>query len=206
MKELFLCSSFKDVDALFIQHVHNRHRGQRVAFIATAAEVESYRGYVSAARSVFEVLGIEIVMIDVHKQTYEDIDSHFSVCDYIYVSGGNTFYLLQELRKHNIDTLIRTYVNAGKVYLGESAGSIIMGSDISYVRGMDDPENAAELKSTKGIGMVGFHILPHDGCSPFVKATASIRCNFKGDGLLPISNSEAVFVCDEFVSVLAIKS
>ena len=43
------------------------------------------------------------------------------------MSGGNTIHLLQQLRKTDSFNFIKDQVNAGKTYIGTSAGSIIAG-------------------------------------------------------------------------------
>jgi len=46
--------------------------------------------------------------------------------DYIYISGGNTFFLLQELQRTGADKIISRQIEAGKLYIGESAGAIVL--------------------------------------------------------------------------------
>ena len=55
------------------------------------------------------------------------------VNDFIYVTGGNTFFLLQELKKAGADKLIKEQISAGKIYIGESAGAMILSPNIEYV-------------------------------------------------------------------------
>ena len=63
--------------------------------------------------------------------------------DTIFVSGGNSFFLLQELIKSGTGKLI---MDLGKIYIGESAGSIILSPDIGYIKEMDDTAKALLLK------------------------------------------------------------
>ncbi len=43
--------------------------------------------------------------------------------DIIYMMGGNTFYLLDVIRKTGFDKIIVDFINKGKIYIGSSAGS-----------------------------------------------------------------------------------
>lgn len=49
----------------------------------------------------------------------------------IYFTGGNTGYLLRRIKETGFDAVIRKMVNANKVYVGVSAGSVIAARDIS---------------------------------------------------------------------------
>jgi dipeptidase E len=49
---------------------------------------------------------------------------------------------------------------AGALYIGSSAGSIVTGPDIAFIRDMDD-EAVANLTSHQGMGLVDFTIIPH---------------------------------------------
>src|SRR3989344_8897218 len=65
-----------------------------------------------------------------------DINSY----DAMYVCGGNTFYLLSEVRRTGFDKKIIDFINSGKVYIGESAGSIIVGPHILMAAPFDPNE------------------------------------------------------------------
>ncbi len=53
------------------------------------------------------------------------------------MTGGNTFFLLQELKRTDTDKVIIDEVNAGKLYIVESAGAKVTAPNIEYVKGMD---------------------------------------------------------------------
>ena len=57
--------------------------------------------------------------------------------DIIYMLGGNTFYLLDVIRKTNFDKQIIDFINKGKIYIGSSAGSEILGSSIDIALPFD---------------------------------------------------------------------
>lgn len=51
--------------------------------------------------------------IEIGTATLNEIESKIRENDYIYITGGNTFYLLQELRRTGADKIIADEVNAG---------------------------------------------------------------------------------------------
>lgn len=82
--------------------------------------------------------------------------------DIIYVCGGNTFYILDRLRKNKFDILIKNLVRKGKPYVGVSAGSIIAGSSIEIAGwGSERDENNIHLKNLKGFDLTNIAVFPH---------------------------------------------
>ena len=112
-----------------------------------------------------------------------------------FISGGNTFYLLQELKKCQADKIISNLINQGKPYIGSSAGSIVLAPDIEYIKTMDDSSKAPELSDTKAMGIINFSILPHFGNEPFSDITQQIFNNFHQKiVLVPLNNQQFIFI------------
>lgn len=57
--------------------------------------------------------------------------------DVIYISGGNTFQMLQKIRKSGFEKEIIRYVRSGVVYVGGSAGAHLATQNISHVSAFD---------------------------------------------------------------------
>lgn len=115
--------------------------------------------------------------------------------DIIYVSGGNTFYLLQELKRSKADELISKQIKKGKTYIGESAGAIILSPNISYIKTMDDSKAATELNTYEALNLVNFYPLPHYGNAPFEAVVDDIIAQYKDElALKPFSNAELLHV------------
>ena len=82
--------------------------------------------------------------------------------DIIFVCGGNTFYILDRIRKTGFDEVIKKSVREGKIYIGVSAGSILMGPDIEICgRGDDWDVNEIGLKDLTGLGFTDKILSPH---------------------------------------------
>jgi len=99
-------------------------REKVVTFIPTASTPESYKEYVKLGQESLEELGLKVTPLDVATASSEEIRSTLSEGDLIYISGGNTFYLLQELKRKGADKLIQREIERGKPYIGESAGGV----------------------------------------------------------------------------------
>ncbi len=78
----------------------------------------------------------------------------------IIIGGGNTFHLLKEACKTGFDTWLKDNL-ADKVYMGTSAGSIIMTPYIAIASVDDGDENAVGITDLNGLGFVDFEVSPH---------------------------------------------
>ena len=111
--------------------------------------------------------GLEVNRFSVTDKTAEEIKEAIDTHDVIYMSGGNTFYLLQQFQKAAALDVLREAVLAGKPYIGSSAGSALAATDIALVKDIDEPEKAPDLTDTKGLDLVDFRVFPHWGSESF---------------------------------------
>lgn len=110
-------------------------------------------------REAFMNLGFKLKNIDIQGKTPKQLTDELDTCTIIFVAGGNTFYLLQEAQKSGFLDIVRSKIQAGTVYIGSSAGSILATNDISYVSDLDKMSDAPDLQGTQGLGIVD--IEPH---------------------------------------------
>ena len=203
MRKLFLASSFSEVASLFPKFAGEEIKGKRITFIPTASLVEEVRFYVDDDRKAFEELGIIVEELEITTASPDKISEILNRNDYIFVSGGNTFYLLQELRRKGADILITEQIRAGKLYIGTSAGSVILCPDIEFVKEMDYSHAAPELQSFTGLNIVDFYILPHYLDFPFEETTQNVVKKYgKKLDLRPISNKQVITIAGNRIEIL----
>ncbi|MGC8538179.1 MAG: Type 1 glutamine amidotransferase-like domain-containing protein [Candidatus Micrarchaeia archaeon] len=89
--------------------------------------------------------------------------SELSAYDAIYFGGGNTFRLLDIVKRSGFDKLIRRYMRSDGIVYGGSAGAIIMGKDIELAGfGGDADKNMVGLREFNGLNIVnGYSIQCH---------------------------------------------
>ncbi len=193
--KLFLSSSFKDVAVLFKTFAGKNLKGKTVTFIPTGSLAENERFYVREARMAFEELGLVVDELELTQASEQEIADKLKSNNYIYISGGNTFFLLQELKRTGADKILIEQIRNGKPYIGESAGSMIMSPNVEYVALMDDKTKAPSLKSPDALHMVDFYPVPHYTNYPFKKTVEKIVTAYGLDlDLRPITNHQAILV------------
>ena len=194
MKKIFLASSFKDVANAFAEFEKDIC-GKKVTFIPTASVVEKVVFYVEAGKKSLEKLGLIVDVLEISTASPGEISTKLNGNDFIYITGGNTFFLLQELKRTGADKIITKEVNAGKIYIGESAGAMITAPNIEYVKGMDSVKKAPNLDNFDALGLVDFYTVPHYTNFPFKKAAQKIVETYSPAlKMQPISNNEAILI------------
>ena len=200
MRKLFLASSFSDVARIFEDNIKDC-KGKRTTFIKTASLVEKVVFYVESGKKALEKMGIIVDELEVSTASSEEIFDKLTKNDYIYLTGGNTFFLLQELKRSGADKIIIEQVEAGKLYIGESAGAMVASPNIEYAKAMDSVKKAPGLENFSALGLVDFYTVPHCTNFPFRKSVEKIIVQHSNLLLYPISNKDAILINGDEVRV-----
>lgn len=196
MQTIFLTSYIAGTGqklADFMQN--NKINSKRVLFIPTAGNVEGYTKYIDEGKSVLTQLGFKLDLLDIATADIRQCHTAFSAAEIICITGGNTFYLLQELKRKNLDRLLAQRIAEDCVYIGESAGAIILAADIEYNKIMADISIAPELNNYTGLNCIDFYPLPHYIDEPFVQSAQQTYAEYsKRLNLVTFNNSQAIVV------------
>jgi dipeptidase E len=165
------------------------------ALVPNACDLERALGYTKLCMKELTLLGIEAVEVDLRKTKGKKLKEALRKKDGIYVMGGNTYYLREKMAKSGFDALLPLLLDEGKVYVGASAGSIVVGPDIRMAR---DPR-VVKLKSFNGIGAVSFVVLPHyfdkEGIGLEGRGFVELaRKELAPNPVIPVSNGQAIVV------------
>jgi dipeptidase E len=139
----------KGIDDLKVVFLHTSARGFEERFLEEMRKHWVLMG--------FGLENLNFVDMDKWKKGVLDFDV---VC----VCGGNTFYILDRMKKCGVFENVGKAVNEGAVYIGMSAGSIIAGPDIEVSgRGSSPDVNDIDLEDFIGLGFTDKIIIPHYG-------------------------------------------
>ena len=133
-------------------------KNKKVLYITTAVDGErnDNKDWVMKEYKTILDLGIDESNITEYKiGDTIDIDDF----DIMYVIGGNTIYLLDMVRKYNFDEKIIEFIKQGKIYIGSSAGSQILGTTIKLCSTYEN--NFVNMTDFTALGIVNGEIVPH---------------------------------------------
>ena len=203
MKKLFLASSFDSVASLLSDFTGEDLMGKKVVFIPTAGKLEENTFYIDADRKALEELGLMVDDLDVSSVSYDEAKERINNTDYLFVCGGNTFFLLQELKRRNIGNLVIDHINNGKPYISTSAGSLIMQKKIINDNA-DRVEDAPDLKNDfSALSIIDFYIYVHYGHNYYGNDDECIDKYYSNLDLIKINDKQVVTVIGEQVEVLS---
>ena len=144
---------------------------KRVLFVPFA--LQDRDGYTAQARDRFAAMGHRLDSI------HEAADAKAAVenAEAIFVGGGNTFRLLDNLYRFDLLLPIRQRVAAGMLYVGSSAGAVVAAPTLKTTNDMP----IVQPPSFVALGLVPFQINAHyldpDPNSTHMGETREVRIN-----------------------------
>ncbi len=131
---------------------------EKAVMITTASTDKENNQYNQMGLSQLKSAGIEVVdFYDFENDELKDLSSY----DVIYVCGGNTFKLMKFAREANFDKDVKSLLERGGVYIGVSAGSLIVGSSIQIANEVHPDKNEVALTDFSGFNITNLIIFPH---------------------------------------------
>lgn len=135
---------------------------KKILTIVTAALVEDgYEEWLDHYQlDPLRELGFTLNICDLSTLESTKLHEKMAQTDYIFVSGGNTFWLLQQMQRCHFAQALDPFLKKGGTYIGSSAGGIICAPNIAYIAPMDEP-NKAQLTNLDGLNHIDFYPIPH---------------------------------------------
>jgi dipeptidase E len=165
----------------------------RMVFIPTAGNPDKDVWWIDKDRDVLTRMGFRYSELDIANTPTEQLAESLDEVDLIYIAGGYTYYLLEQIRNTGFDTVLAKFMERGGLYVGASAGALIAGPDIEPCSSLDDPKYGPSLTSTKGIGLIDIVPMPHYDMSERSSAIEAIIAKYKDAyKVVPITDDEAI--------------
>ena len=135
--------------------------GKKVLIIANAAP-EGTGNYVARENVKENFLNAGAIQADVVDLNKDNVDIILDY-DVIYGLGGNLTHLIELVTTTSFKELFIRFLKKG-VYIGESAGSMILADDVKYaydIKRGTKPKYDVVLDSYAGLGLIDLYIYPH---------------------------------------------
>jgi dipeptidase E len=146
-----------------VERMLARPRGQiNVAVVneASAVEFGDHRFVANTLRDLADTFGGNIEIVHLLALSPDQIMERISVADILFVLGGNTEWLKQVFDKTGFSEMLPEILDE-KLYIGSSAGSMILGHLPSYKNQDRGYGAASHFGVRKYLDLVDFSILPH---------------------------------------------
>ena len=134
-------------------------KDKKVLYITTASDGENDSDKSWMDEEYETILDLGFSKENIYEFKIGQKEININDFDVIYMMGGNTFYLMDMIRKYNFDTVIKKAMDNGIIYIGSSAGSEILGNSVEYALPFD--ENNVDMKDFTGLRIIDGIIIPH---------------------------------------------
>jgi len=207
MKKLFLSSAAIFTLDLIRPILPVSAKKLRVAFIPTAADLYTEKQWMYDDRNKLIEMGFDVFDVDIKNKTEEKLLKELKNIDILFVSGGNTYFLLEKILQSGFDRVIKKLINQGVIYIGSSAGSVLACPTIEFIEDLDD-RSEANLSTFTGLGLVDFLILPHYGDPKYDVRLNKIINKWKNKGykIITLTNDQAIIVEGDSQKIVEVKS
>ena len=160
---LLLCSDFKNIGYKYLDRFLDLDKKNNCLFIGYASDdFGDVNAEPSSSMLRLESLNCNVIELN---ENYNFSDK----IDLIFVRGGNTTKLIHLLKKFNQFDKIKNLAENGVLYIGESAGSVLAGSDTEWTLRTEpyefDLKKEYGENALKGYGFVDKLIFVH--CSKY---------------------------------------
>lgn len=181
--------------------------GLKLAFISSASEVEKGdKQWLKDDKDSLINLGFKVFDYTISGKSENEVREALLGIDVLFVSGGNTFYLLEQSRKCNFEKIVKELIDRNVVYIGSSAGSLLACPDIVAIKYLDDPSKGKGLESFKAFGLTDLMILPHWGHECFKERHFKSLDFIHGQGgkVILLRDNQYVFVEDDKYKIVEV--
>ena len=137
-----------ELDKIFAENV----KEGKVLYIPVAMDKIPYDDCLNWFKSTYKEYGITDIDMCVDLNEITNLNQYKG----IFIGGGNTFKLLNEIKKSNFDVKLKQYLNTDGFVYGGSAGAIIFGNSIDTAIHADD--NYLNLENFDGLNILNNHI------------------------------------------------
>lgn len=135
---------FSSLDRKFIDELP---KNAKIALLAQAADDQQE----ALERIEYYFKSPEISTIDIIKDHNTDLSDY----DALMIEGGNTFNLIRAVRDSNFFNSIKSFHKSSKPIYADSAGAIILGSDVhTAFLGDDGDEDELSLQDYRGLDIL----------------------------------------------------
>lgn len=202
--KLFLASEAKHPDIKdAMQSFVGGFEGKSIAYIPTALNgIETFGLWkeTSSTWKYIQTLSAGVTPVVLEEYRDKSVVESLKHKDIIWIAGGSCSYLMYWMLRCELDHYLPELLNAGSIYVGSSASSMIAAPTLALAEWYIG-ETEAHADDMKGLNLVDFDIYPHyeDALLPQIKS------HTRNIPMYLLKNGEAITLVEGVVSVIGEK-
>jgi peptidase E len=162
--KLLLCSTaqFLSIKLLekFLKLLIKPIKENKIIILSTDTALQKHQENLELLKQLYLKQGFTENTVTIYNLVTDKIPS-FDDLDVLHMFGGNPFQYMKQIREAGLMQEIRDFVKRDGLYIGTSAGSMIMCPDVDENFMLPHDFNHFGLEDVSGFGYVDFYIIPH---------------------------------------------
>lgn len=201
---LYLCGggSGKQVFYAMLKFANKIDKNKPILYVPLAMEEDRYDGCYKWFESEIKLVGLKNFEMVRSKEELSKKD--LSLYSAIFIGGGNTYKLLNDIKECSNYKKIVNYLNDGGTVFGGSAGAIIFGKDIDCCK--KDDKNRIGLMDTTGFNYLNdYSILCHLKNKNFRKNCKFLEEYSKREKVIYLPEEDVIVIENGKISMIGTK-
>jgi len=186
----------KIIDDLFKKSIN---KNKKILYLPQARNKEEYPNCLEWVKNNIYHKNL-IMFTNLENKTIQDLQEIGA----IFIGGGNTFKLMQELRASNFLKILKKFLKNNNLVYGGSAGAVIFGKTIKTAeKGHIRDKNLVKLKNFNGLNLIkGYSIVCH-----YIKEDENEILNLNKDikKIIALPEGSALYIKDKETKLIGLK-
>lgn len=200
---MLLVSTFEDFEPKLDGLFGDKLSDKKVVCIPTAAYAEKdYESWLPLEMLAIQKRAGSFVEFDIAGKSFEEVDQVTCDADIIYVTGGNTYHLLEQARACNLKKCIEKCLERGGMYFGSSAGAIITGPKIDFIERLDN--NINNIDNFDGLNFVDFLFMPHIDQNKYASVISKMSEKLKSEkeNIMGLKDNQGLYIEGSYIRII----
>lgn len=134
----------------------------KMAYIITASKGVKNTEYLERECKFFKEQGYNYEELDIDGKNKKELAEFLGKFEIVYVTGGNSFYLLKSIRDSDFEEVLREFLFRGLIYMGASAGAYVACPTIEMAAwSHQDKYDHYHVEDLNAMGLVPFLVSAH---------------------------------------------
>jgi dipeptidase E len=197
-----LCKN--DIKEAFYKLLPQNFSDFKIVIVSTSQpELKEKHHQMISVKSTFHEMGFENVdFIDIEFEDPHKLQNY----DIIFLNGGYPFYLLHHLKNTGADVILKKLIDDGKIIVGLSCGSYVLGKDNTLCNYLYPEDNIFQTTDMSTLNAVDLRIWPHykEHCSIYPDLAGRIlefESKYNCD-VTRLNNDQAILVLGDEIEMI----